>query len=80
VEPDRSAVGCVGFLTVATRGADGPGEVFLKIRGGSESYLAWSDEPLAENTWVLVIESRGARSVDVVSWAGEPGPPFHLFD
>lgn len=80
MEPDRSAVGCVGLLTVATRGADGPGEVFLRIRGGSESYLAWSDEPLATNTWVLVVESRGARAVDVVQWVGEPDLPLDLFD
>lgn len=70
MEPDLSAVGCTGVLTVATRGSAGPGEVVVKIRGGSEAYLAWSDEPLARGETVLVIESRGPRTVGVVPWAG----------
>jgi membrane protein implicated in regulation of membrane protease activity len=74
VEPDRSAVGCVGPLTIATRGTAGPGEVLLRIRGGSETYLAWSDEPLKVGTTVLVIEARGSRTVEVVPWVGEPDP------
>ncbi len=65
---DESSVGCVGRLMVATRGADGPGEVLIKIRGGSEAFIAWSDEPLPRGATVLVIESRGARAVDVIEW------------
>ena len=65
---DEASVGCVGVLTVATRGGDGPGEVRIKIRGGSETYLAWSDAPLPRGATVLVIESRGARAVDVIEW------------
>ena len=65
---DESSIGCVGVLTVATRGDDGPGEVFIKIRGGSEAFLAWSDKPLPEGSTVLVIDSRGARAVDVIEW------------
>ena len=65
---DESSIGCVGVLTVATRGADGPGEVLIKIRGGSEAFLAWSDTPLPRGATVLVIESRGARTVDVIEW------------
>ena len=37
---DESSIGCVGVLTVGTRGQQGPGEVHIKIRGGSESFLA----------------------------------------
>jgi len=59
----------VGVLIVATRGSAGPGEVLVKIRGGSEAYLAWSDEPLRAGASVLVIDSRGARAVDVIEWA-----------
>ena len=70
---DVSAVGCRGVLTVATRGAAGPGEVLIPIRGGSETYLAWSDTPLARGTAVLVIDSRGARTVDVVEWTEPSG-------
>jgi hypothetical protein len=55
-------------LTVATRGSAGPGEVHIKIRGGSESFLAWSEQPLPRGVTVLVIESRGARAVNVIEW------------
>ena len=65
---DESSIGSVGVLTVATRGADGPGEVHIKIRGGSELFLAWSDTPLPKGSTVLVIDSRGARAVDVIEW------------
>ena len=65
---DESSVGRVGVLTVATRGSTGPGEVRIKVRGGSESFLAWSEKPLAKGTTVLVIESRGTRAVDVIEW------------
>jgi hypothetical protein len=67
---NESAVGSVGQLTVGTRGAGGPGEVLLRIRGGSESFLAWSDDPIAKGSTVLVIEERGARAVAVISLAG----------
>ena len=68
MEKDESSIGCVGVLTVGTRGADGPGEVHIKIRGGSELFLAWSDKPLPKGSTVLVIDSRGARAVDVIEW------------
>jgi hypothetical protein len=65
---DESSIGCVGVLIVGTRGGDGPGEVLIKIRGGSEAFMAWSDQPLPKGSTVLVIESRGARAVDVIEW------------
>ncbi len=68
---DESAVGCSGKLTVATRGSAGPGEVLVKIRGGTEAYLAWSEQPLARGTSVLVFNSRGERAVDVMEWTDE---------
>ncbi len=74
MERDFSALGCLGTLTVATRGLDGPGEVLIKIRGGTEAYLAWSDEPLPRGTAVLVVDSRGARALDVVAWSDPAGP------
>jgi hypothetical protein len=73
VARDESSIGCVGVLTVATRGERGPGEVLIKIRGGSEAFLAWSDTPLPKGATVLVIESRGARAVDVIEWADTLG-------
>jgi hypothetical protein len=69
VTHDESLIGCIGVLTVATRGSGGPGEVQVKIRGGTESFIAWSPEPLPRGSTVLVIESRGHRAVDVSPWS-----------
>jgi len=66
---DQSAVGCFGELIVATRGSAGPGEVLVRMRGGTEAYLAWSEEPLPRGTTVLVFNSRGERAVDVMQWS-----------
>lgn len=70
---DESAIGTVGVLTIGTRGPDGPGEVWIKIRGGSERFLAWSERPLPKSTKVLVIDFRGPRTVDVVEWSDPLG-------
>jgi hypothetical protein len=69
---EESVIGHLGVLHLGTRGAAGPGEVLVKIRGGTEAYLAWSEEPLPRGTSVLVIDSRGARTVDVVAWTDDP--------
>ena len=65
---DGTLVGSIGVITIATRGQAGPGEVLVQIRGGSETYIAWSPEPLPRGSTVLVIESRGTRTVDVSQW------------
>jgi hypothetical protein len=85
VARDESSIGRVGVLTVGTRGERGPGEVLIKIRGGSEAFLAWSEKPLPKGATVLVIESRGERALDVIEWEdalGEgprlPGLPLLL--
>jgi hypothetical protein len=69
-----SLIGSIGVLTIATRGESGPGEVLIPIRGGSETYIAWSPEPLPRGSTVLVIESRGTRTVDVSPWTDPFGP------
>jgi hypothetical protein len=69
---DSSAIGAVGVLTIGTRGERGPGEVRIKIRGGSETFIAWSENPLPRGATVLVTDSRGRRAVDVMEWAGDP--------
>jgi hypothetical protein len=74
VIPDESAVGATGVLTVGTRGPDGPGEVLLRIGGGTEAYLAYSEESLPRGCEVLVFNSRGNRSVDVMQFGSEPDP------
>jgi hypothetical protein len=78
--PDEEVVGRTGVLLVGTRGVAGPGEVLVHVRGGTETFLAWSVEPLPKGAPVLVIESRGSRQVDVIEWAdplnaltGDPG-------
>jgi hypothetical protein len=68
VAKDESSIGAVGVLVVGTRGNAGPGEVLIKIRGGSEAFLAWSERPLPKGATVLVVDSRGARAVDVIEW------------
>jgi hypothetical protein len=73
--PEAEVIGSIGVISVATRGVAGPGEVMVRIRGGSEAYIAWSPEPLARGTTVLVIESRGSRTVDVSQWTD----PTELF-
>jgi hypothetical protein len=65
---DVSPIGCIGVIIVPTRGEGGPGEVLVKIRGGSEAFIAWSPEPLPKGTSVLVIDERGSRTVDVSAW------------
>ncbi|MEV5593962.1 hypothetical protein [Streptomyces sp. NPDC052496] len=67
--PDEAVIGCAGELVLGTRGAAGPGEVLVRVRGGTETFLAWSDDPLPRGTAVLVVDSRGGRQVDVISWA-----------
>ena len=69
---DTAPIGRVGVLTLGTRGPGGPGEVLVRVRGGTETYIAWSERPLAKDATVLVIESRGARAVDVIEWLGTP--------
>ena len=65
---DDPLIGSIGVLTIGTRGPAGPGEVLVKIRGGSETFIAWSPDPLPRGATVLVIENRGSRTVDVSAW------------
>ena len=69
MDSDSTLVGSIGVLTIGTRGRAGPGEVLVSIRGGSESFIAWSPEPLPSGATVLVVETRGTRSVEVSAWA-----------
>ncbi|BBJ42250.1 hypothetical protein SSPO_049680 [Streptomyces antimycoticus] len=40
----------------------------MRVRGGSETFLAWSADPLPPGASVLVIDFRGSRQVDVIEW------------
>ena len=70
---DEAVIGCTGKVLVGTRGSAGPGEILVRVRGGSETFLAWSEKPLPRGATVLIIESRGARAVDVIEWEDSLG-------
>lgn len=74
MDEDDALIGAIGVVIVATRGKAGPGEVLVKIRGGSEAYLAWSEEPIPRGATVLVINNRGTRTVDVSAWTDPLSP------
>jgi hypothetical protein len=63
-DAEQSVLGMLGWVTVPIP-VDGPGEVLLPVRGGTEAYAAWSDEAIEKHTRVLVIECTSARSVIV---------------
>jgi hypothetical protein len=60
--PEESLLGAIGRVTVSIP-EHGPGEVLLPVRGGTEAFAAWSDEPIPRHTRVLVVECMSARSV-----------------
>lgn len=61
---EHSLLGLVGRVTVSIP-AGGPGEVLLSVRGGTEAFTAWSDEPIRRHSRVVVVDSLSARSVFV---------------
>jgi hypothetical protein len=58
----ESLIGTVGRVTVSIP-ANGPGEVLLSVRGGSETFAAFADEPIPRHSRVLVVDALSARSV-----------------
>jgi hypothetical protein len=68
VGAEESLLGKVGRVTVSIP-AEGPGEVLLPVRGGTEAFAAWSDEPIARHSRVVVVESISARSVFVIPFS-----------
>jgi hypothetical protein len=64
-----SPIGLAGRIVVATQGKDGPGEVELRIRGGTETFIARSNDPLPVGTAVIVLSTLGPRTVVVFPWA-----------
>jgi hypothetical protein len=61
---DDSLIGEVGYVSVPIP-AGKPGEVMLAVRGGTEAFAAWCDEPVAKHARVVVVDERSARSVTV---------------
>jgi hypothetical protein len=63
-DAEESLLGKIGRVTVSIP-ASGPGEVLLSVRGGTEAFAAWSDEPVPKHSRVVVVECMSARSVFV---------------
>jgi hypothetical protein len=66
---EPNLLGQVGRVTVSIP-ADGPGEVLLPVRGGTEAFAAWSDEPVPRHRRVVVVDCLSARSVLVMPFGG----------
>nr|WP_067822384.1 hypothetical protein [Nocardia inohanensis] len=66
-------LGLTGTLTSPIRGAGTLGEVLVAIRGGTELYIAQSEEALPAGSPVLVVGVHPGRVVDVVAWIPLPG-------
>jgi hypothetical protein len=62
--PAETLIGTVGRVTVSIP-ENGPGEVLLPVRGGTEAFAAWSDEPIRRHSRVVVVDYLSARSVVV---------------
>jgi len=56
--------GAVGYVSVPIP-PSGAGEVLLPVRGGTESFAAFADEPIPKHARIVVVESRSPRSVTV---------------
>lgn len=63
-EDEDRLKGRLGRVTVPIP-AGKPGEVQVEIRGDTERFAAWSDQPVAKHTPVVIVGLRSARSVDV---------------
>jgi hypothetical protein len=65
---EETLLGKIGRVTVSIP-ANGPGEVMLSVRGGTEAFAAWSDEPVPRHSRVVVVECISARSVFVTPFS-----------
>jgi len=65
---DDETTGMVGRVSVPIP-TDGPGEIILNIRGGSEAFTAYTqgDEALGKNARAVVVEQAGPRTVLVTA-------------
>jgi hypothetical protein len=61
---EETLLGKIGRVIVSIP-ANGPGEVLLPVRGGTEAFAAWSDQPVPRHSRIVVVECMSARSVFV---------------
>jgi hypothetical protein len=66
---DDPVVGKLGTVTHPISPGK-PGEIVVRIRGGTETFMAYADMDLPEQTEVLVIGQRSARTVEVTRFIG----------
>lgn len=66
-EAPESVVGKTGHVNVAIPGGSRAGEVTVRIRGGTEYYIAYADQRIDAGVEVVVLADLGARSVSVAS-------------
>jgi membrane protein implicated in regulation of membrane protease activity len=64
VSVDDQVIGRTAVVTHPVS-PDKPGEVVVHIRGGTETYMAYSDTDLPEQATVLIVGRRSARTVEV---------------
>ena len=64
----ESLLGKIGRVTVSIP-LNGPGEVLLPVRGGTEAFAAWSDEPVPRHSMVVVVDCISSRSVFVTPYS-----------
>lgn len=61
----EDVVGRTAYVRTAIPGGAEPGEVIVRVRGGSEAFIAYADQPVPQGAEVVVVSDRGARSVAV---------------
>lgn len=66
---DDPIVGKLGVVTHPIRSGR-PGEIVVHIRGGTETYMAYSDTDVDAKTEVLVVAKRSNRTVEVTPFLG----------
>jgi hypothetical protein len=59
-------------VIIAVRGGNLPGEVRVVVEGIAHYYLAYAATAIPAGVDVLVINSRGARQIDVEPWPSLP--------
>jgi hypothetical protein len=47
---------------------EGPGEVLISVRGGTEAFAAWADQAIPKSARVMVVEALSGRSVVVTRY------------
>jgi hypothetical protein len=63
-EPE-TVIGRSAYVTVAIPGGTKAGEVIIRVSGGTESYIAFADQPVELGAQVVVVADRGARTLFV---------------